>query len=84
MGADSAPTRGERFAPCSFATLSVILAKGLEHRYLSRKPTIKLKKEMRRESIIDDTAEQLLPANPCGTSLSSCATQGLDPMKCFV
>ncbi len=41
-------------------TLSVILAKGVEHRYLHRKPTIKLKKEMRRESIIDDSAEELL------------------------
>jgi integrase len=41
-------------------TLSVILAKAVEHRYLYRKPTIKLKKEMRRESIIDDTAEELL------------------------
>ena len=41
-------------------TLSVILAKGVEHRFLYRKPTIKLKKEMRRECIIDDTAEELL------------------------
>ena len=41
-------------------TLSVILAKGVEHRYLSKKPTIKLMKERRRECIIDDKAEALL------------------------
>jgi integrase len=41
-------------------TLSVILAKAVEHRYLYRRPTIKLKKEVRRESIIDDAAEALL------------------------
>jgi integrase len=41
-------------------TMSVILAKGVEHRYLSKKPTIKLLKETRREGIIDDSAEALL------------------------
>jgi integrase len=41
-------------------TLSVILAKGVEHRYLNQKPTIKLLREARRECIIDDNAEALL------------------------
>jgi len=41
-------------------TLSVILTKAVELRYLYRRPKIKLKKETRRESIIDDTAEALL------------------------
>jgi site-specific recombinase XerD len=41
-------------------TLSVILAKAVKKGYLHRKPVIKLRKEARRELMIDDDAEQLL------------------------
>jgi integrase len=41
-------------------TLSVILTKAVELRYLYRRPKVKLKKETRRECMIDDTAEALL------------------------
>ncbi len=67
-------------------TLSVILAKGVEHRYLHRKPTIKLKKEMRRESIIDDTAEELLlqvAEQPLGDVLIVMRDMGLRPDEVF-
>ena len=67
-------------------TLSVILAKGVEHRYLYRKPTIKLKKEMRRESIIDDTAERLLlqvAVQPLRDVLIIMRDMGLRPDEVF-
>ena len=38
-------------------TLSVILPKAVEYRYLYRNLTIKMKKETRKESSIDGTAE---------------------------
>ena len=41
-------------------TLSVILGKGVAYHYLYRKPMIKLRKETRRETILDDDAEALL------------------------
>jgi hypothetical protein len=67
-------------------TLSVILAKGVERRYLHRKPTIKLKKEMRRESIIDDAAEDLLlqaAAQPLADVLIIIRDIGLRPDEVF-
>ncbi len=67
-------------------TLSVILAKGVEHRYLYRKPTIKLKKEMRRECIIDDKAEELLlqvAVQPLRDVLIVMRDMGLRPDEVF-
>jgi integrase len=67
-------------------TLSVILAKGVEHRYLFRKPTIKLKKETRRECIIDDTAEELLlevAGQPLRDVLIVMRDMGLRPDEVF-
>jgi integrase len=67
-------------------TLSVILAKGVEHRYLYRKPTIKLKKETRREGIIDDTAEASLlqvAAQPLRDVLIVMRDMGLRPDEVF-
>ena len=67
-------------------TLSVILAKAVEHRYLYRKPTIKLKKEARRESIIDDSAEALLlqvAAEPLRDVLILVRDMGFRPDEVF-
>jgi integrase len=67
-------------------TLSVILAKGVEHRYLYRKPTIKLKREARRESIIDNTAEDLLlqvTGQPLTDVLIVIRDMGLRPDEVF-
>jgi integrase len=67
-------------------TLSVILAKGVERRYLYRKPTIKLKKEVRRESIIDDAAEDLLlhvAVQPLEDVLMIIRDMGLRPDEVF-
>ena len=41
-------------------TLSVILAKAVQFRYLHQKPTIKLSREPRRECLIDDADEKKL------------------------
>ena len=41
-------------------TLSMMLTKAVEHRYLHHKPKVKLRPEARREGIIDDAAEELL------------------------
>jgi integrase len=67
-------------------TLSVILAKAVEHRYLYRKPTIKLKKKTRREGIIDDTAEALLlqvTAQPLSDVLILVRDMGFRPDEVF-
>jgi integrase len=67
-------------------TLSVILAKAVEHRHLHRKPTIKLKKETRRESILDDNAEVLLlqvAAQPLRDVLILVRDMGLRPDEVF-
>ena len=67
-------------------TLSVILAKGVGRRYLHRKPTIKLQKETRRESIVDDTAEDLLlqvAGQPLRDVLIVMRDMGLRPDEVF-
>ena len=67
-------------------TLSVILTKAVEYRYLYRKPTIKLRKEARRECIIDDTAEGLLlqvAVQPLRDVLIAMRDMGLRPDEVF-
>jgi integrase len=67
-------------------TLSVILAKGVEQRYLHRKPRIKLVKELRREGVVNDTAEALLLAvarQPLADVLVIIRDMGLRPDEVF-
>ena len=67
-------------------TLSVILSKAVDHRYLYRKPPIKLRKEARRESIIDDSAEALLlqvAAQPIRDVLILVRDMGFRPDEVF-
>ena len=67
-------------------TLSVILAKAVQQRYLHRKPRIKLVRELRREDIIDDTAEALLLAvarQPLTDVLVIMRDMGLRPDEVF-
>jgi integrase len=67
-------------------TLSVILAKGVQHRYLHQKPTIKLSRELRREYLIDDAAEkQLLNVGqqPLADVLVIMRDMGLRPEEVF-
>src|SRR5271166_3934363 len=67
-------------------TLSVILAKGVQQRYLHQKPKVKLVRELRREAIIDDTAEALLLAvaeQPLKDALVIMRDMGLRPDEVF-
>lgn len=67
-------------------TLSVILAHGVQQRYLHQKPRIKLVRELRREGIIDDTAEALLLAvagQPLKDVLVIMRDMGLRPDEVF-
>jgi integrase len=63
-----------------------ILAKGVENRHRYRKPKIKLRREVRREGIIDDTAEHLLLqviAQPLKDVLIIMRDMGLRPDEVF-
>jgi len=67
-------------------TLSVILAKGVKRKYLHKKPTIKLQREMRREDIIDDAAEASLlkvASQPLSDVLIVMRDMGLRPDEVF-
>ena len=66
--------------------MSVIRKKAVEYRYVYRKTTIKLRKEMRRECIIDDTAERLLlqvAVQPLRDVLIVMRDMGLRPDEVF-
>ena len=67
-------------------TLSVILAKGVQYRYLHQKPTIKLLREPRRECLIDDAAEKQLlnvAQQPLEDVLVIMRDMGLRPEEAF-
>jgi len=67
-------------------TLSVILAKGVQYRYLHQKPTIKLLREPRRECLIDDVAEKQLlnvAQQPLEDVLVIMRDMGLRPEEAF-
>lgn len=67
-------------------TLSMMLAKGVEHRYLRQKPRIKLAKEQRRDCIIDDAAEAALlqvAQQPLKDVLVIIRDMGLRPEEVF-
>jgi len=67
-------------------TLSVILTKAVKLGYLFRRPKITLKKETRRESIIDDNAEALLlqvAAQPLRDVLILMRDMGFRPEEVF-
>ena len=68
-------------------TLSVILARAVQRRYLYRKPTIKLIRESRRETLIDDDAEAALLAvagKPLRHVLVVMRDMGLRPDEVFL
>ena len=67
-------------------TLSIILAKGVQYRYLHQKPTIKLLREPRRECLIDDAAEKQLlnvAQQPLEDVLVIMRDMGLRPEEAF-